>query len=309
MRKKIIAFIVISYLLMHCSTFSNAGSNKKEEEWNPPSAGPITTWTAPVCDQGKLSIQPFFWYKRTRGAFDEEDHYKSFKNKDRKWQYLEQLFLQYGLADRLELSGLGEFQQNFQHQDGASAEDYGFSDTYIYVHYCMAEETKWLPCTTALFQLKLPTGKYQKADEGKLGTDLMGATTGGGSYEHGYGINLTKRIKPFTFHADVTFNFPIQTRVGGVKTRYGNFVNCDFGAEYFLPRGFNLMVELNLLSQGDRREDSELVPASDVKQTLFAAGAGWSNDAIQTLLAYQRTIAGTNVDVNDSLVFTFIYTF
>ena len=73
------------------------------EEWNPASAGPITTWTAPLCGKGKFAVQPFFFYNRARGAFDSDGHYDSLPKGDNKYQFQQQLFAQYGLTDRLEL--------------------------------------------------------------------------------------------------------------------------------------------------------------------------------------------------------------
>lgn len=280
-----------------------------DEEWRPLSAGPITTWTAPLCGKGRLVVQPFLFYNRTRGVYNDQGHYKSFTNKNTKSQYQEQLFMQYGITDHLEIDAQGVYQQNLIHVNGDSAASTGFGDSYIFGRYCILEEGKWLPHVTALFQLKLPTGKYQKADEGKLGTDLMGATSGGGSYDHGYGINLTKKFKPFIFHADFAYSFPILTRVNGVKIRYGDYVNYDFGVEYFLSHGFNLMIECNGFAQGDRRADGQLIPSSNVRYINLAPGIGWSCDNVQMLLAYQRTIAGENVDVNDSIIATFVYTF
>lgn len=98
-------------------------------------------------------------------------------------------------------------------------------------------------------------------------------------------------------------------RVDGAKVIYGQYVNYDFGAEYFLPKGFNLMVETNLLSQGDRWQDGDRAPSSDIKYFMFAPGIGWSDDKIQTLLTYQRVMTGVNTDANDSIIFTFVYTF
>ena len=308
--KSVKILCIISFIITYCTGAVTASEcEKTRDEWNPVSAGPITTWTAPLCGKGKLVIQPFFFYNRTRGVFNDGGHYKSFTNKETKSQYQEQLFMQYGITDHLEIDGQGVYQQNLRHVDGDSAASTGFGDSYIFGRYCAIEESKWLPHITALFQLKLPTGKFQKADEGKLGTDLMGATSGGGSYDHGYGISLTKKLKPLVFHADFIYSFPILTKVDGVKTKYGDYINYDFGMEYFLPYGFNLMVECNGFIQGDRKSDGQLIPASDVQYLNIAPGIGWSCDKIQILLAYQRTLAGTNVDVNDSIIFTFVYTF
>ena len=69
------------------------------------------------------------------------------------------------------------------------------------------------------------------------------------------------------------------------------------------------MMEFNGVSQGDKKVDGGMVPGSDSGSLIFAPGIGWSNDRIQTLIAYQRTLLGTNTAANDSVVATFVYTF
>lgn len=309
MQYKILLTVLLVVFIGVNSSFARGESDMAGEEWNPLSVGPITTWTAPVCEKGKLIVQPFFFFNRANGVFDDESHYKPFKDKDSKWQWQEELFLTYGLTDRLEIDAQGTYQQNIRKIGGASAESTGFGDTYIYSSYCLLMEKGWLPCIAAWFQLKIPTGKYQKADIGKLGTDLMGANSGGGSYDHGYGFIVTKKIKPFVLHADAIWNFPVVTRVDGVKTEYAPYARYDLGLEYFFYRGFNLVVELNGLIQGDSKEDGSPIPSSNYNYLTISPGIGWSCKEIQMLLAYQRTLAGTNADANDSIVFTFAHAF
>ena len=194
-------------------------------------------------------------------------------------------------------------------QGGTKAHDEGFGDSYLFTRYELVEEKGWMPTATGLLQLKMPTGKYQHEDPNKLGADLMGATTGGGSWDPGIGINLTKKLKPFKVYADLIANFPQQVRVNGYKTQYGNYLNCDAAVEYFLPKGFNLIIEVNGLSQKDKKVNGEMIPSSDAGSLTLASGIGWSNNRIQALIAYQRTLLGTNVDANDSIVATFVYTF
>ncbi len=278
-------------------------------EWNPSSVGPVTTWTAPLCGKGKFVIQPFVFYNITRGAFNDEGHYKSLPRGDKKYQYQEQLFMQYGITDRLEIDGQVVYQQNYVKEGDLKAHDSGFGDSYLFLRYCALEEKGWLPNIVGLLQLKMPTGKYQHLEPNKLESDSMGATSGGGSWDPGFGLNLTKKFKPFIFHADFAYSFPQLVRVDGVKTQYANYLNYDFGVEYFLPKGFNLMLEANNFLQADRWEDGGRIPSTDVKYLTIAPGIGWSNDKIQTLLAYQRVVLGTNTDANDSVVLTCVYTF
>lgn len=304
-----ITLVVINFMLLSFIDCLFGSDEMRKEEWNPVSAGPVTTWTAPLCGKGKLAIQPFFFYNRTRGSFDSDGHYDSLPEGDWKHQFQEQLFAQFGLTDRLEIDGQTVYQQNYTKQDDGKAHSSGFGDSYLFLRYCAFEENGWLPHTTGLFQLKMPTGKYQKANIDKLGTDLMGATSGGGSWDPGFGLDLTKKFKPFILHIDISYSSPQLVRVDGVKTRYDNYVNWDFGVECFLPKGFNLMFEGNSFLQGDKRQDGDKISASNIKYFIIASGIGWSNDKIQTLLAYQRVLIGTNTDANDSLVFTFVYTF
>lgn len=317
---RFVKIIFIISLIVTCSsgiamahdgydTVHGEGNKADEAEWSPLSAGPIITWTAPLCGKAKFVIQPFFFYNYTRGTFNSSDHYSSLPGGDNKYQFQEQLFAQLGLTELLEIDAQTVYQQNYAKQNGTKAHSSGFGDSYLYARYCVFEEKSLIPNVAALGQLKMPTGKYQHANPDELGTDLMGASTGGGSWDPGFGIIVTKKLKPFVLHADAIYSFPLQARVDGIKTRYGNYFNCDIGAEYFLPKGFNLMFETNLLLQADRRSGGRKISDSCVNSFTIAPGIGWSNEKIQTLLAYQRVMAGTNTDANDSVVCTFVYTF
>lgn len=310
MLQKISGILVLTcFLVVGCVNITCA-DQKDVENLEPVSAGPVTTWTAPLCGKGKFVIQPFFFYNRTRGTFDSDGNYNSLPDDDKKYQFQQQLFLQYGLTDRFEIDGQVVYQENFAQQGGGDAHSNGFGDSYLFLRYCAIEEAGLLPHITGLFQLKFPTGKYEEADPDKFGTDLMGATSGGGSYDLGLGLMLTKKLKaPFILHFDAIYSFPLESKVDGVKTQYAEYLNYDFGVEYFLAKGFNLMLEFNGFLQGDKEEDSNKVADSDISYLSVAPGIGWSCEEIQTLLTYTRTLTGTNTDANDSVVFTLVYTF
>lgn len=297
--------LAVLLLMNFCSVFVYA----ENETWNPPSAGPVTSWTAPLCGKGKFVVQPFFFYNKTRGSFDSRGKYSSLAEGDRKYQYQEQLFAQYGITDRLEIDGQMDIQENYAKLNGASAHSSGLGDSYAFLRYCFLEEEGWKPLIAGLFQLKIPTGKYQHEDFDRLGTDLMGAASGGGSWDHGLGIILTKHLKPFILHADVLYSIPQSVKVNGTPTRYADYVNVDVGAEYFLPKGFNLMFEVNGFFQGDKKEAGLKTTDTDIRTITFSPGIGWSNDKIQFLLAYQRIVSGVNTDANDSAALTCVYTF
>lgn len=283
----------------------SAGEESVPGAWEPVSAGPATTWTAPMMAKGTFSVQPFFYYNRTRAWFDDDGNSSALPEGDKKTQFQQYFFFQYGITDIWEVSAQALFQQTCLTQGGAKAHDQGVGDSYLFTRYKLAGERGWLPEATGLLQLKVPTGKYQHEDPDKLGADL----TGTGSWDPGFGINLTKRLKPFILHGDVIAGFPREVSVNGVKTRYANYLNCDAAVEYFIPGGFSLMVELNGFAQGDQEEDGEEVPDTGSSSLILSPGIGWASDRVQALLAYQRTLSGTNADANDSVMFTFIYTF
>ena len=299
---KIVCLFLVLWLTFVGYSFGAGGC---EGEWDPSSAGPVTTWTAPLCAKGELVVQPYFFYVRTRGAFDAEGNSDSLPDGDKKWQRQYQIFSYYGITDRLEVDAQAAYQENYVREDGSSASEDGFGDSFLFLRYCAIEEKGWIPHITGLAQLKLPTGKYQKLDENKLGTDLMG----GGAYEHAYGIILTKKYRPFIFHADTIYGFPVKCKVDSVKTLYGQYLNYDFGFEWILSKGLNLLLEFNGFMQGDTKEDGAMAPSTDTSSFAISPGIGWSTEKIQTVMVYQRILTGTNADANDSVIFSLVYTF
>jgi hypothetical protein len=269
------------------------------------SAGPVAAWTAPVCCKGEFVVQPFFTYNRARGVFDSDSEYKSFSGGDRRNQYLEQLFAQLGVTDRLEIDGQIELQENYIKVAGESASSTGVGDSFVWMRYCAIEGKNNLPYVTGLFQVRLPTGKYEHSGLNHFGTDL----TGTGSYDFGPGLILTQAIGKCVFHADVIYSFPMETDIDEVNTQHGNYFNYDAGIEYFFYKGFNVLFELNGFAQGDMKEDGRKISDSGNSYFVAGTGLGWSNEKIQTLLAYQRTVLGENNYANDSVIFTFVYGF
>src|SRR3990167_4009974 len=125
--------VLICFLsqLVLCSLFDISFAHKDDkevDEWNPISAGPLTTWTAPLCGKGKFVVQPFLFYNRTRGSFDSGGHYSSLPDGEKKYQYQEQLFMQYGITDKLEIDAQTVYQENYIRQNDTKAHASGFGD-------------------------------------------------------------------------------------------------------------------------------------------------------------------------------------
>jgi hypothetical protein len=134
--KRLRIVILLSFLMCGFNVISYADENSTGEGWNPVSAGPVTTWTAPLCEKGHLVVQPFFFDNLKRGSFDSDGHYHSLPSGDKKYQYQEMLFLQFGITDHLEVDGQSVYQQNYCKQGGQEAHSKGFGDSYAFLRYC-----------------------------------------------------------------------------------------------------------------------------------------------------------------------------
>ena len=159
MLRRVLALILVSFFMIGIkisSAVEEASGSTAQEEWNPPSAGPITTWTASLCGKGKFVIQPFFFHNRIRGEFDSEGKFHGGTAIEH--QYQEQLFMQYGIADKLEVDAQAAYQENYTKQDGVKRACAGFGDSYLFLRYCAFEEKGWLPDITGLMQFKMPSG-------------------------------------------------------------------------------------------------------------------------------------------------------
>ncbi len=308
--KKINLIWLITGLLL-ISRVMIAAEAGNTEEWEPVSAGPITTWAAPVCGKGVLYIQPLLYFSQSKGYFFGQGDYFDWPDGIKYRQKQQLLFIQYGLSDRWEAAVQMAYQQNYAREQNDDDEELdeatssGLADTYLFARYCAIEETESIPHVTWLLQLKLPTGKYQHGEADKYGTDIMGT----GSYDPGIGVVLTKKIKPVMVHFDFLYSRPSKVTVDDISTRYANYVNYDFGVEYFLPKGFNLMLEFNGFKQGETEWNGVFAIDTNSEYMLMAPGIGWSNEKIQTLIAWQRTLSGTNIDKNNTLVLTAVFGF
>lgn len=275
------------------------------EEWNPPSLGPIVTWTAPACGKKNLVLQPFLFFNSKAGDFDNDGRFADQPEGESQFQMQQALFIQYGILDKMEIDSWFQFQESWIKDAGQNGQGKGMNDSYLWLRYQFLDDKGMVPCLTGFFQLRLPTGKYQNADSTRLGADI----TGTGSFDPGFGINLSKKLKPFMIHADVIPGFPLDTKVDGKKTQYGMYFNYDLGAEIFIPYGLNLMAEMNGYWQAATKIESNESAETQNSSLSMCAGFGWSNDKVQTLLAYQRSIGGQNSAVNNGVVLSLVYSF
>lgn len=281
---------------------------EKSDVWEPVTPGPFTTFTASVCEKGKVNIQPLYFFNIARGIFDGTSAYHELPSKDYIYQQLLQLYMQFGLTDRIELCAQPEWQWNYARVDTEAAGANGIADTILIARYCGIEETLWIPRTTGSFQVKLPTGKYQKSGDGKLDTDI----TGTGSTDYTYGFSFTKGVYPIrtVFHLDLLLtNVPSPVRIDGVKTEFSNTYIVNGAFEWIFYENFNLLGELLWQTQGDMKLDGDRTSDTGRSSLIFSTGIGYSRKDWQLLVGYQRTLVGTNAVANDTVAATAMTTF
>ncbi len=301
----------IWFILMAVVAFSLIGAavsmaeEKADAEWSPNSVGPVTAWVAPLCDAKTGYVIPRFYFTNFRKQYDNSGNKESIGDDTKQAQQQQMIFAAYGLTSKLELDAQISLVENHATIGDQSASSTGWADSYLYLRYCLAPEQDNTPCITGMLQLKLPTGKYQDAAADKLGTDIIGT----GSTDLGVGIVATKKIKPVILHGDLSVFHPFKATVDSVKIQYGNYVNYDLAAEYFLNNGINFMAELNGLWQGKEEDDGVTIDETDVTYLQLAPGIGYGNEKFAALLAYQLPLSGKNTVINETWVLNFLFSF
>ena len=304
MRDKFKLLFILILLILFAKDAASA--DDKKDVWQPVTPGPFTTYTAPLVGEKKLSIQPFYFFNVARGTFNGDGHYSSLPSKDYRYQQNINIYTSYGLTKCLELNVQPFWYINNVKRGQASAESAAFGDFLMNIRYCGIDETTWCPSITGIFQVKLPTGKYEKGDSAKLGTDLPGT----GSTDYTYGFSFTKGIKPVLWHLDLLYaNSPQPVRIDGIKTKFNDTYTVNGAVEWLISEKIDIMSELNWQTQGDRKLDGNWTADTGKSSLIWSIGIGYSEKDWQVLVGYLRTLLGENVDANDTIGATVIVTF
>lgn len=277
----------------------------RAEEWSPYSTGPIITWVAPIAGEKQFVPHILGYYSNLRGVYDINGGLSLTPSDVQYTTYTEQLFFQYGFYKNWEVSVMAFYNEASGKVGDATANSNGLADTLLFLRYQVTGEHGWTPCITYMGVLKAPTGKYQGLDPGKLGTDLMGV----GAWVPGFGVVITKKIKPCIAHMDTILFYPEQTTIDNMTTQYGITGNLDLAVEWFLLAGFNCMFELNGVMQGPKKVQDVNVDNSQSQSVMFTPSIGWSNEHIQTLFGYERNLCGVNAPAIDSWVIHTMFLF
>lgn len=273
--------------------------------WRPVTSGPFTALTAPISPHRRLTLQPLAFANLVRGSFDAEGEEVTLPDDETFTSIVGQLFVEYGLLPSLALGAQSEVVYNRARVGAQRASHTGLGETLLFARWALPiEPGRWTPDVTLIASMKIPTGRAEGFDPGRLGTDAHG----NGSWEPLAGVSATFYWKPVVWHADALAAAPLSARIDGVRTRPGPAFFWALAAEVPLfGDRFAFMAEASGAFQGSTVEDGVTAPQSRAREVSLAAGLEWIiSEDVQLLAGYRRTLLGANVAALDTLGITLV---
>lgn len=283
-------------------------------------AGPLFTPNATTVDPKHPGIEPVIIVSNTYGKYDSSWHLESTPNLLSIIPYVD---FQAGINEKIAFEIIALAAKNFC--KGTTSTH--FKDTILRIGYQIANDIphSWVPDFRILLQETLPTGKYQKLNPRKYGTDC----TGQGAYQTGFHLVAQKLFNadsahPFRLRGDLGYFFQSTVKIQGQSfyggdigtsgiVHPGRYLTIFLFGEYALSRTWALACELNY-QQGQegrfskQRGDEFEVPAfnqiivfPEIQRTIS------KNSAI--IIGGSMTIAGKNSSAFASALFAFLHIF
>lgn len=176
---------LVVLLLASSPLFARRGHRLHHEDQGPWFTGTLLAPSAYTLPKGYFYTEPLVVSTDIRGSFDAHWHKK--KSPDI-WRINPQLPLFYGVTSILEVGIAPQFYHT--HRKGASDTVFGDLQAEIALHVFDDKPKEWLPAVKIAVGQLFPTGKYQKLNPKKLGTDLGGI----GSYATKIEIDFSKLV-------------------------------------------------------------------------------------------------------------------
>ncbi len=217
-------FNIVVLMVMLAVFAPGVGECGQTGRWVGNTSGPFFTGTADVEPFGSFYYEPY-WFETLP------------RNTSNTSLYMPQK-LAIGLGYNSELDLIAPFEYNTAPGVGYL----GYGDTQISLKYQFTKERDRyrlfaLPSQAILFNLMLPTGKYDHLEPERKGADQ----TGTGTWGEGFGYLLRKQVKPFMLYVQLTETILNPARVHGGYTFNNNMTEVPFG------ESLN-MIDGNLLS-------------------------------------------------------------
>lgn len=284
--------------------------NKDEPDfW---STGPLLAPPGNVVELGHYAIQPYLYWFQYRGVYDSKWHYQS--EPDIFNSVLFQPYTRIGIFKSTELDLVPQVYYN--HYDDAAK--WVFGDFPIWTSTTLLEADKWYPSIMLQLSANLPTGKYQRLNPAKKGTDIGGT----GSWLPGAGLIVYKDMHLWKSHfLSITYyaNYSFQTNVhvhglnayGGDdttrgKVHPGNLFTTLLSFEFSLSQNWVLALDSQYQHGNKTTFKGETIdpvssPSFDQVSLAPAIEYLW-NENTGVIAGGWFTVAGRNVDQFNSLV-------
>jgi hypothetical protein len=211
--------------------------DEAKKMFNPWYAGPLLTPSAHILPPGDVNIQPYLFYTNNYAKFDEHGHSHKIPNIH---SFNPQFPVLIGMLSWLDLSF------NVQGVWNQANKQYtGFwGDTSVGLGFGLLSEGPYRPALLFGIKETFPTGRYQKLNPKKGGTDATGA----GSYNTTLSFNISKvvwwvTLHPMCFRFSLNYSLPALVSVKGYnaygggsgthgRVHPGNTFQGDLGYEY-----------------------------------------------------------------------------
>ncbi len=220
------------------------GGIAAQENELPETFGPLLTDTAVPVGKGALYLQPSWSLGSVTGGFNTHGQRVGVGGNFR--SFAGDLQITYGVWDNVEVFTFIPVEVNWANSvevlgpgGERSARHAGLSDINLTLKYRLVQEGPVAPTITAVLATDFPTGHYKNLNPSRLGTDALGS----GSYVPTTGLNLSKRVKPFIFYANLYYSMPTAFSNDEGKQYPRDFVTANLAAEYPLTEKWIALLE------------------------------------------------------------------
>lgn len=170
-----------------------------KKAFDPWYTGPLLTGSGNNVDKGMVNIQPYLFFNKIYGVYDQD---WDFQKRTTIKSINPSLWFQYGLLDWLDFTVVPQAFYNKIKDE--SSFNWGDTLTLFGIQLLKMKDCTPQPSVRLLLRELFPTGKYQRLNPHKLGTDI----SGGGSYQSQVGLYMSKVVYWFPCHPiDLRVNF------------------------------------------------------------------------------------------------------
>ncbi len=280
---------------------------EQTEESDPLYAGTQLAFYAMNAYPGHLSVQPYVFCSRSSGLYNDHWHARSAKPIH---SISSLLTLETGLNEWIDIS----FDINQAYQQYGNTHTWVFGDTALYLGFQLSRDQKntWVPDCRLLLGEVFPTGKYDRLNSRKGGSDIFGQ----GAYVTNFILVLAKTFytfpsHPFNINLNIYYLQPSSVSIHGYSL-YGGAYNTrgkvcpgsgsitNFAIEYSLNKYWALGMDIRYVHQNKSsfrgKKDNAAgvgLPSSEQVSLAPCLEYSWSEN-FSTALGPWFTVAGRN---------------